>query len=109
MRDEGLSPGAGRDDSFNAALLEIGSQPVGVVGLSAISRSTDPAADSSSSAIMTSWMLPGATSRTRGLPAASVRAWIAVVRPPRERPTPSLKAPFSAGRRAMRPDVRTVD
>ena len=33
MRDEGLSPGAGRDDSFNAALLEIGSQPVGVVGL----------------------------------------------------------------------------
>jgi hypothetical protein len=33
MRDEGLSPGAGRDDSFNTALLEDGSQTVGVVGL----------------------------------------------------------------------------
>ena len=33
MRNERFSPGAGRDDSFNAALLEIGWQAVGVVGL----------------------------------------------------------------------------
>ena len=92
MGDERFSPGAGRDDSFNAVLLEVSSKAVGVVGLSAISRSTGPAADSSSSAIMTSWTLPGAISRIRGLPAVSVRAWIAVVRPPRERP--SLKAPL---------------
>jgi len=33
MRDEGFSPGAGRDDSFNAALPEVSSQAIGVVGL----------------------------------------------------------------------------
>ena len=33
MGDEGFSPSAGRDDSFNAVLLEVSSQAVGVVGL----------------------------------------------------------------------------
>ena len=33
MRNEAFSPGAGRNDGFNAALLKISSQAVGVVGL----------------------------------------------------------------------------
>jgi len=39
--------------------------------------------------------LPGESRSARGLPSASVSAWILVVRPPRERPIVSLKAPFS--------------
>ena len=54
----------------------------------------EPAADSSSGAIMTSCILPGAMRRARGLPNASVNARIAVVRPPRERPMASSKAPL---------------
>jgi len=42
-------------------------------------------------------MLPGATRRIRGRPSASVNAWIAVVRPPRERPIASTKAPLMDG------------
>jgi hypothetical protein len=33
MRNEGFSPGDGGNDGFNVALLEVGSQAVGVVGL----------------------------------------------------------------------------
>jgi hypothetical protein len=32
VRDEGFSPGAGRNDGFNAVLLEVSSRAVGVVG-----------------------------------------------------------------------------
>ena len=53
--------------------------------------------------------LPGESSKTRGRPRVSLRAWILVVRPPRERSMTSANAPFSATRQTMRPEVPAVD
>jgi hypothetical protein len=53
-----------------------------------------PAAAIKAGANAMSLMFPGESSSTRGLPSASVSAWIFVVRPPRERPMASLKAPL---------------
>src|SRR5215468_2030583 len=56
-----------------------------------------------------SLMLPAVSRKTRGRPCASVSAWSLLVRPPREAPIACSKAPFSAGRRAMCPDMGAVD
>ena len=53
---------------------------------------------------MTSFMLPGATRRTRGLPRASVNAWIAVVRPTARAPDRFDEGPpFPRGSSFSRP------
>jgi hypothetical protein len=95
---DGAEKGNGHDDVGDVS----GRQRESDWCRSAVSRSIGPAADRS----IKSWILRGAISRTRGLSAASVSACIAVVRPPRERATPSVNASFSASRRTVRFDVR---
>src|SRR5262245_26885744 len=68
-----------------------------------------PTAESRSGAIITSWRLPGAISRTRGLPEASVKAWIwSYGRPANDRWLPR-RPPFSARGGAMRLDVGAIN
>jgi hypothetical protein len=69
-------------------------QSVGVVGFVSDQPFNRAGNGQQFGAIMTSCMLPGAIRNFRGRPVASVNAWIAVVRPPRERPIASSKAPL---------------
>jgi hypothetical protein len=49
---------------------------------------------SSARAPSRSGALPGVSWKAKGRPRSSVRAWIFVVRPPRDRPIALLKAPL---------------
>lgn len=53
-----------------------------------------PMRASSSGAAATSATLPGVSRSVNGRPTTSVRAWILVVQPPRERPIACALAPF---------------
>jgi len=77
MRDEDLSRTEGGDDGGGADVGDEGAQGVVVVGLL-------PAR--SAAAVVLSWASPPVRIKRKGRPSASVRAWILVVNPPRERP-----------------------
>jgi hypothetical protein len=68
-----------------------------------------PALASRAAANVPSLTFPGVSRSTRGRPCSSVRAWILVVRPPRERPIAWTKSPFCARRRAVGLDMGSVD
>jgi len=77
--------------------------------LSPISQALAAASSSSGAATVISAMLPPVSRNASGRPAWSIRTWILVVRPPRERPMAWSRSPFCAARRPVRSHRGAVD
>ena len=88
---------------------EASAQGVGVVGTISEQMADRACSADQRGAMVTSLTLPALSRNTRGRPASSVRAWILVVRPPRDRPIACAKSPLLPRRRAMCLDVGRVD
>lgn len=69
--------------------------------LSASSVAPSGMASNRASASWLSWTCPPVSRRATGRPSASTRAWILLVRPPRERPMPRSPAPHFARRTVL--------
>lgn len=84
--------------------------PAGVICLVGEDRRAGPQVAQQLSAIGASAVWPAVRSSRTGLPSASTRAWIFVIRPPRESPMQGSAYPvFSAGTKPVNANTRTVD
>ena len=76
----------GADIPPGPAFGELLAKGVGIIGRSANRMFPSRTVSNISSALRPSWAWPSVSFRAMGRPMASTRAWILVVKPPRERP-----------------------